>query len=269
MHNDSLTTTWDRTMRARKRFSQNFLTDGNTVDRIVAAIAPRACERIIEIGPGHGALTDRLLASGCSLQVVEIDRDLAAGLRERYPGLDVIEHDILKLDLESLLSNGPVRLVGNLPYNISTPLLFKLFAHIDRIQDMHFMLQLEVVERMIARSSTSNYGRLSVMSQFYCDPEKLFSVAASAFTPKPKVMSSIVRLSPKARPVEVDDVDVLGDVVNRAFSQRRKTIRNALKSVISEADMQSLGLDPQLRPENLDLEDYAACANFVARHPDA
>lgn len=252
-------------MRARKRFSQNFLTDGNTVDRIVAAIAPRPAERIIEIGPGHGALTDKLLASGCSLQVVEIDRDLAAGLREKHPDLDIVEHDILKVDLEALLADGPVRIVGNLPYNISTPLLFRLFGHIDRIKDMYFMLQLEVVERIIAGPSTANYGRLSVMSQFYCDPQKLFSVAASAFTPKPRVMSSVIRLSPKARPVEVVDVGVLGDIVNRAFSQRRKTIRNALKSVISASDMESLGLDPRLRPENLDLEDYAACANFVSR----
>ena len=182
-------------MRARKRFGQNFLNDQLTIQRIIDAIRPSASDHILEIGPGHGALTKNLVASGCQLDVVEIDRDLAAELRQRYPGLNVIEADILKFDFNQIRGDRPLRVVGNLPYNISTPLLFMLFEKLDMIEDMYFMLQLEVVERMAAAASTSQYGRLSIMSQYFCAAEKLFDVPPSAFTPAPKVDSAVVHLA--------------------------------------------------------------------------
>ena len=256
-------------MRSRKRFGQNFLVDAHTIERIVSAIAPKRGETIVEIGPGHGEITSKLMDSGCRLTVIEIDRDLAADLRIRFPDLNVIESDILKFDLTRLTkdaceANARLRIVGNLPYNISTPLLFKLFRHFESIADMHFMLQLEVVERMIAKPSSANYGRLSVMSQYYCDATKLFSVPAAAFRPRPRVMSAIIRLKPRQDGPVATDVTLLAQMVNEAFSQRRKTIRNALRTFLTEADLTALSLDPGFRPENLALADFVACANYVS-----
>jgi len=251
-------------MHPRKRFGQNFLADGNTIDRIVAAIGPRPEDHIIEIGPGRGALTEHLIESGCRLSVIEIDRDLAADLKARHPTLDVIVTDVLKHDFNRLRDHAPARIVGNLPYNISTPLLFKLFAHLDHILDMYFMLQLEVVDRMAAQPSTHNYGRLSVMNQYYCDVMRLFTVPASAFIPKPKVVSAFVRLLPRKPGNEANDVGTLEKILTHAFSRRRKTIRNALKGFISEEELASLSLDPSLRPENLSVSDYISCANLVS-----
>lgn len=256
-------------MRSRKRFGQNFLADKHTISRIIDAISPRPGQFVVEIGPGHGELTDQLLASGCNLTVIEIDRDLAADLRQRCPGLELIEADVMKYDFSALDARAAetgtkLRVVGNLPYNISTPLLFKLFGHLDNIQDMHFMLQLEVVERMVAKPSTEEYGRLSVMTQYYCDPTKLFAVPAAAFRPRPRVMSAIIRLMPRQGGPRADDTVVLGRLVNEAFTQRRKTIRNALRNFLSEQDIASLGLDPKLRPENLTVADYVNCANHVS-----
>jgi len=247
-------------MRARKRFGQNFLHDQNLIRKIVNAINPKPEDHIIEIGPGHGALTAFLLKSGCQLDVIEIDRDLASELREKHPQLNVIESDVLKFDFSKIEGSRPLRIVGNLPYNISTPLLFKLFNQIHSIRDMYFMLQLEVVNRLTAEHSHSDYGRLSVMSQYYCQSEKLFTVPPEAFVPRPKVMSAIVRLIPQNQKNDFTDTEVLGKILIQAFSMRRKTIRNALKGYVTAEDIIALGLDPRARPENLSLSDYIAIA---------
>lgn len=256
-------------MQARKRFGQNFLVDHNTIDRIIAAISPGPHDYIVEIGPGHGALTERLLGSGCTLDAIEIDRDLQAELSTRFPGMGVIGADVLKFDFNTLaekahnIGAGKLRVVGNLPYNISTPLLFKLFHHLDMIIDMHFMLQLEVVDRMVAAASSKHYGRLSVMCQYYCDAEKLFAVPPGAFRPQPKVTSAIVRLTPGHDRPRARDPHLLERIVTDAFSQRRKTIRNALKKHLDTHAFEQLALDPALRPENLTLQDYVNCANLI------
>lgn len=247
-------------MRARKRFGQNFLHDQNLIRKIVNAINPKPDDHVVEIGPGRGALTELLLKSGCRLDVIEIDRDLAAELREKHPQLNVIESDILKFDFSQIEGSRPLRIVGNLPYNISTPLLFKLFNQIDRIRDMYFMLQLEVVNRLTAEHSTSDYGRLSVMSQYYCLNEKLFTVPPEAFIPRPKVMSAIVRLTPQKQKNEFTDTGILEKILIQAFSMRRKTIRNALKGFVTADEITALGMDPRARPENLSLSNYIAIA---------
>ncbi len=251
-------------LKPRKRFGQNFLTDTGVIHRIVSAVNPKPGERIIEIGPGHGALTRALVESGCDLQVIEIDRDLTAALKDSFPGLQVINADVLKTDFGELLSERSARIVGNLPYNISTPLLFKLFEQAGRISDMHFMLQLEVVERICAAPSTHDYGRLSVMAQFHCNPRKLFDVPPEAFSPRPKVQSAIIRLLPNDPPNVAEDMNMFGEVVRRAFTQRRKTVRNALKSVLSEDELLALSIDPSLRPENLSLANYIMISNAAA-----
>lgn len=256
-------------IRARKRFGQNFLQDQQVIQRILASINPQPGDHILEIGPGHGALTRGLIASGCRLTVVEIDRDLAAELRLQHPGLNVIESDILKFDFQSLDSDRPVRVVGNLPYNISTPLLFRLFEHVELIQDMYFMLQLEVVERMVAPHSTSNYGRLSIMSQHYCETYKLFDVAPDAFIPQPKITSAILQLIPHTEPTQVDDLALFQALVTRAFSQRRKTLRNALKPYLTEVEMQSLDIPSTQRPETISGAQYIQCANYLSARGEA
>jgi 16S rRNA (adenine1518-N6/adenine1519-N6)-dimethyltransferase len=214
------------------------------LEKIVAAVSPREGDHIVEIGPGEGALT-RLLRPA---EVIEIDRDLAARLREGFPGVRVHEADALEFDFGALPSGA--RIVGNLPYNISTPLLFHLASHAERVRDMHFMLQLEVVERMVAAPSTPEYGRLSVALQARFRMQKLFNVAKGAFRPPPKVESAVVRLMPLEAPLEIDE-----DLLRKAFSARRKQLRNALG--ISEDDYAALGIDPRLRPENLSPADYA------------
>ena len=246
--------------RARKRFGQNFLTEPGIIHRIIRSIDPGPDDTVIEIGPGQGALTTPLSQSGCRLTLVEIDRDLAAALRLAFPDANLVEQDVLKADLAGLLT-VPSRVVGNLPYNISTPLLFRLFEQ-DNIIDMHFMLQLEVVDRMSALPSTSAYGRLSVMTQYYCEAEKLFEVPPEAFSPRPKVNSAIVRLRPRQARLALDP-QRLDQVLTRAFSSRRKTVRNALKSLIPEDALQSLGIDPALRPENLTIDEFASCARYL------
>lgn len=256
-------------VRSRKRFGQNFLHDRHTIDRIVGAIDPQPGDDIIEIGPGHGELTAGLRNRGCRLELIEIDRDLIAGLQMRYPGLSITECDVLKHDFSGMAAtararNARLRIVGNLPYNISTPLLFKLFRMLDDIGDMHFMLQLEVVERMVAKPSTSSYGRLTVMSQYHCHTEKLFAVPAAAFTPRPRVMSAMIRLTPRKDGPRAVNADILAEVVTAAFSQRRKTLRNALKSHLDTDELLSLSLDPGARPENLEVEDFVRCANLIA-----
>ena len=231
--------------RPRKRFGQHFLHDPRVLARIVDAIGVSEKDFVVEIGPGEGALTRPLLERLTSLHVIEVDRDLAASLRQ-IERLTVHEGDALEFDY-AVFPQG-MRLVGNLPYNISTPLLFHLAGYADRVRDMHFMLQKEVVERMVAAPSTPDYGRLSVALQARFRMQKLFSVAPGAFRPPPKVDSAIVRLVPLEQSLQIDE-----DLLRRAFSARRKQLRNALPGV----DFARAGIDPQLRAENLSPEDYA------------
>lgn len=230
---------------ARRRFGQHFLHDPRVLARIVDALAVSPNDSIVEIGPGEGALTVPLLQKNGKIDVIELDRDLAARLRE-MPGVTVHEGDALEFDF-AVFPAG-MRLVGNLPYNISTPLLFHVARYADRVRDMHFMLQLEVVERMVAAPSTSAYGRLSVALQARFRMQKLFNVSKGAFRPPPKVESAVVRLVPLEKKLDIDE-----DLLRRAFSARRKQLRNALPGV----DFARAGIDPALRPENLSPEDYA------------
>ncbi|MFC0268694.1 16S rRNA (adenine(1518)-N(6)/adenine(1519)-N(6))-dimethyltransferase RsmA [Kushneria aurantia] len=255
-------------MRARKRFGQNFLTDDSVIERIAGAIAPREGERLIEIGPGQGALTEALLAAHGALDVIELDRDLIPGLRARffnYPDLRIIEGDALAFDFAALRGDGPaLRVVGNLPYNISTPLIFHLLAAGDAIRDMHFMLQKEVVARLAAEPGSGDWGRLSVMTRYYCDVISLFDVPPSAFVPQPKVDSAVVRLVPRRGDrLHAHDEQRLSDLVRRAFAQRRKTLRNNLRGVIDAAELEALGIDPGRRPETLGVAAYVAIANHL------
>jgi 16S rRNA (adenine1518-N6/adenine1519-N6)-dimethyltransferase len=237
--------------RPRKRFGQHFLHDPRVLARIVEAIAPARSDFVVEIGPGQGALTLPLLERLDHLHVIEVDRDLAAALRE-IPALAVHEGDALEFDFSAFPAG--MRIVGNLPYNISTPILFHLATQAQRVRDMHFMLQLEVVERMAAAPSTPAYGRLSVALQARFRIGKLFNVSRGAFNPLLKVESAVVRLVPLEAPLDVDE-----DLLRRAFSARRKTLRNALRGI----DFAALGIDPGLRPENLSPADYARITSSV------
>jgi 16S rRNA (adenine1518-N6/adenine1519-N6)-dimethyltransferase len=251
--------------RARKRFSQNFLHDAHYIERIVAAIAPQAGQHVLEIGPGLGALTARLIAAAGHIYCVEIDRDLAARLRERFPAhqLTVIQGDALEFDWVGFAraAGGALRIVGNLPYHISTPLLFGLVPAAERVDDQHFMLQKEVVERMVATPGGKEYGRLSVTLQLRYSMTKLFDIPAGAFTPPPQVVSSIVRMKP--RPSEdLTDIDFPATerVIAAAFGQRRKTLRNALAPLLDEAAIRAAGVDPAARAETLPVAAFVSLA---------
>ena len=247
---------------ARKRFGQNFLVDRGVIARILDAIDPKPADEMVEIGPGLGALTGPLLERLKRLHAIELDRDLAARLRERYPPdrLVVHEGDALRFDFATL--PAPLRVVGNLPYNVSTPLLFHLAGFSGRFVDLHFMLQREVVERMVAAPSTPEYGRLSVMLQYRFRMRKLFAVPAGAFRPAPKVESAVVRLLPLARPeAQASDEPLFAETVTRAFSHRRKTLRNALSGLATESDIRAAGIEPGLRAENLSVADFVALSN--------
>lgn len=254
--------------RARKRFGQHFLHDRGIIQRILAALDPRPGDTIVEIGPGLGALTRPLLEHCSPLHVVELDRDLAARLRAELPPEQLVVHeaDALKFDFCALAASGKkLRIIGNLPYNISTPLLFHLLDQGACVSDMLFMLQKEVVERMAAEAGGKDYGRLSVMIQWRLRVEKLFDVRPGAFTPPPKVDSAVVRLTPHpAPPVAVNDAAVFARVVRAAFSQRRKTLRNTLRGLLPAEDMQRLGIDPMRRAETLSLAEFARLANALA-----
>ncbi len=255
--------------RARKRFGQNFLSDPNIVRRIIDAIRPRADDCMVEIGPGLGALTLPLLERLDHLHVVEIDHDLIARLRAAHSPqrLSIHEGDALKFDFGALCteSAAPLRIVGNLPYNISTPILFHLAQFAERVRDMTFMLQKEVVMRMVAAPGSAEYGRLSVMLQYRFRMARLFDVPPGAFRPAPKVMSSIVRMAPlPAAELGATDERLLGEVVAAAFGQRRKTLKNTLRAFITEADLAALGIDPALRGEKLEVADFVAIANHCA-----
>ncbi|MGD8783324.1 MAG: 16S rRNA (adenine(1518)-N(6)/adenine(1519)-N(6))-dimethyltransferase RsmA [Thioalkalispiraceae bacterium] len=247
----------------RKRFGQNFLHDQNTIQKIIAAINPQASDTIVEIGPGRGALTFPLLEVVNVLDIIEIDRDLAQWWQEKQiDNLTVHPVDALEVDICSIRHDQPLRVVGNLPYNISTPLLFHLFGHLECIEDMHFMLQKEVVERIVAKPGNKTYGRLSVMAQFYCDAEMLFSVSRNAFSPPPKVESAIIRLVPNSRYQQID-ATVLSGIVQQAFSQRRKTLRNCLKGTFSTEQLQALDIDPSARAETLDLSAFIRLSEAI------
>lgn len=255
--------------RARKRFGQNFLQDGGIISRIVRAIAPRSGERLVEIGPGQGALTAPLLEAAGALEVIELDRDLIPGLRVQfydYPDFVIHEGDALKFDFHALSAEDgrPLRVVGNLPYNISTPIIFHLLAARGAIRDMHFMLQKEVVERLAAEPGGSDWGRLSVMTQYHCRVESLFVVPPEAFAPRPKVDSAIVRLTPYAElPARARDETRFANVVREAFGQRRKTLRNNLKGLIDTEALESLGIDPGRRPQTLRVDEFVAISNHL------
>ena len=248
--------------RPRKRFGQNFLTDNNIIERIAAAIRPTPDQHILEIGPGQAALTAALLPDCEKLTAVEIDRDLAAELRQRFaaqPRFELIEADALKVDFATL-SEGPLRVVGNLPYNISTPLVFHLLQSQARIIDFHIMLQREVAERMAAGPGSKTYGRLSVAVSLAARAEILFDVPPGAFYPPPKVRSSIIRLTPHEVQLPWRALD---SVLQFAFSARRKTLRNALGKLFSVEQLEAHGLDPKLRPENLEPAQFLVLARSL------
>ena len=254
---------------ARKRFGQNFLHDPVLIARIVAAIAPRQGDRMVEIGPGQAALTEPLLRATGRLQAIEIDRDLAARLRERFSsqGLSIIESDVLKVDFAALACErgGTLRIVGNLPYNISSPILFHLLECADCIEDQHVMLQKEVVDRMVAPCGSKIYGRLSVMLQARYRLERCLNVPPGAFFPAPKVDSSVVRMVPLPPDrVLVKDWVVFAALVMTAFSQRRKMLRNTLAGYGDAIDWDAAGVSPTQRAEELSVETFVALANQVS-----
>ncbi len=252
--------------RGRKRFGQHFLTSGDVIDEIVSAIAPQVGDTIVEIGPGHAAITMPLAQLGTTLHAIELDRDLIVLLEDKFRGFDNVtihEADALQFDFSTL--GDELRLVGNLPYNISTPLLFHLLTFKNIVTDMHFMLQKEVVDRMSASPGNKDYGRLTIMLGCEMEVVPLFDVEAEAFTPPPKVTSSLVRM----RPLPPDrfgirDRQVLAMLVKQAFSQRRKTLRNALKGLASDLEIEASGLEPGMRPEQIPLLGWVDLANRLA-----
>lgn len=254
--------------KARKRFGQNFLIDHGIIRDIVRAVHPHKDDLIVEIGPGKGAIT-QLLADSCdNLSVIELDRDLVPWLKvkfEKHPNFQLFQADALQFDFAQLIKNDqPLRIVGNLPYNISTPLIFHLLTYSTQVRDMHFMLQKEVVKRMAAQPGESAYGRLGIMVQYYCEVEDLFDVPPTSFDPAPKVDSAIVRLVPhKELPHKANNIKTLETLVNVAFQQRRKTLRNALKQLLAPEIMEQLPIDTSARAEEIGLAQYVAASNLL------
>ena len=258
------------THRPRKRFGQNFLQDPQIIFQIAEAINPRKNQHLVEIGPGKGALTNELVEHVGVLDLIELDRDLVEILKKKYEGnksVRIHSGDALKFDFGCLYSSrNKLRVVGNLPYNISTPLLFSVLKYAEIVEDMHFMLQKEVVDRICSQPGSKQYGKLSVLMQYRCRTEKLFDVAPECFKPSPKVHSSLIRLKPLATPsVEVADLKVFEFVVTQAFSQRRKTLRNTLKNLISEEQLKAMGIDPKARAETLSLEAFALLSHRIGQ----
>ncbi len=280
----------------RKRFGQNFLTDNGIIDKIVRSIAPKSTDNLVEIGPGQGAITIPLLELCPAFNVIELDRDLVARLtmlQEQYPGLTINQGDALAFDFSTLVSSSEsrenknsksLRVLGNLPYNISTPLIFHLLSFSSIVKDMHFMLQKEVVERMAATEGSKTYGRLSVMVQYACKVTNLFPVPPECFNPRPKVDSAIVRLEPyETFPYPADNFDLLKKLVNTCFQHRRKTLRNNLRAIIpseviaeldvssskkeknEEKETQVFSIDMSRRPETLSVIEYVNLANILQR----
>lgn len=255
----------------RKRFGQHFLHDTNVIERIAAAIAPQPGDTLVEIGPGEGALTAALLARLPRMHAVELDRDLVPRLRARFgDALDVHQADALRFDFAALAPPEGLRVAGNLPYNISTPLIFHLLVSAACIRDMTFLLQLEVVERLAAAPGSKRYGRLSVMVQYRCRVDALFRVGPGAFRPPPKVDSAVVRLQPHAElPHPARDEALLARLVAQAFSQRRKTLGRALKGLLDAQDIAAAGVDPGRRAETLSVAEFVALADAAPRTPPA
>ena len=252
----------------RKRFGQNFLRDETVVNRIVSAVHAQESDHLVEIGPGRGALTGALVKIGCDLDVIELDRDLVPGLLAAfsiYPHFTLYSSDALDFDFTALAKGGErLRIIGNLPYNISTPLIFKLLENGGVIRDMHFMLQLEVVERLAAGPGGKAWGRLGIMAQYHCAVEHLFDVPPSAFHPRPKVQSAVVRMTPRDESPWPDcEAWRLERVVRAAFAQRRKTLRNTLKGLIDADGLEVLGIDPGARAETLGMTQFIAIANAI------
>lgn len=254
--------------QARKRFGQNFLHDASVIRRIVHVIHPQPDQHLVEIGPGQGAITEGLLESGCRLDVIEIDRDLVPRLElqfRQYENLRIHSADALQFDYGQLAHTGSkMRLVGNLPYNISTPLIFHLLKFAPLIADMHFMLQLEVVKRLAADPGSKAWGKLGVMAQYHCRVDSLFEVPPGAFQPSPKVISAIVRFQPRnEHPPDQAQEARLRRVVNAAFSQRRKTLRNTLRDLVNVQQLEELGISPSARAETLELQQFIQISNLL------
>lgn len=254
--------------RPRKRFGQNFLRDPAIINRIVDAIQPGSDDHLVEIGPGQGALTEHLVTASDRVDAVELDRDLVPGLLASfsiYSGFRLHSADALGFDFKALADDGaPLRVVGNLPYNISTPLIFKLLQNAAIIRDMYFMLQLEVVQRLAAQPGSKHWGRLGIMTQYHCQVEHLFDVPPEAFDPPPRVWSAVVRLEPwDTSPWTACDEGQLRRVVQAAFAQRRKTLRNNLKGLMGIDALEALDIDPGARAETLDLSQFIAIANAM------
>ncbi len=249
--------------RSRKRFGQHFLKDPGVIDAILRAVHATSNDTVVEIGPGEGAITDALAASAGHLHAVELDRNLVARLRHRFadnPRVTIHSADALSFDFSQL--GEKLRVVGNLPYNISTPLLFHLLDFRDQIIDMHFMLQKEVVDRMAAGPGGKTYGRLGIMLGCHLNIESLFDVDRSAFEPPPEVMSAVVRLDPlPPGTYDIQDEATLARLVTHAFMKRRKTIRNALRDDVLPADLAAVGIDPGLRPERISIEQFVQLSN--------
>jgi 16S rRNA (adenine1518-N6/adenine1519-N6)-dimethyltransferase len=256
---------------AKKALGQHFLHERSVIDKMLLAIDPRPGDMFVEIGPGQGALTFPLLARHGALTAIEFDRDLLAPLTAQaraHGALRLVHADVMDVDFTALArevaGDARIRLVGNLPYNLSSPILFHALDHAAAIRDMHFMLQKEVVDRMAAAPGSKVYGRLSVMLQAYCTVTSLFKVPPGAFRPPPKVDSAVVRLVPKpAERIGIDDPKRFAEVVRAAFGQRRKTLRNALGGVCSTEDIEAAGIDPQARAERLDVADFVRLANLA------
>ncbi len=254
-------------MRPRKRFGQNFLQDDAVIEKIMHSIRPMRTDRLVEIGPGLGALTFALLPLLDKLNVVELDRDLIPYLQEQGQAsgrLAIYQADALNFDFTQLTdAPGSLRVVGNLPYNISTPLLFHLLAQLPVIKDMHFMLQKEVVERIAAPVGGRVYGRLSGMVQYYCEAQVRFYVPPEAFKPAPKVTSAILRLVPREPLLRANDLRMLGEVVRLAFNQRRKMLQNSLASLLSAQALEALDINPQARPEQIPVDAFVRISNSL------
>jgi 16S rRNA (adenine1518-N6/adenine1519-N6)-dimethyltransferase len=252
--------------KTKKRFGQHFLHDQGVIQKLIYEINPQENDNIVEIGPGLGALTFPLLEALETLHVVEIDRDVIARLKTKnLASLQIHEQDALKFEFDQLAKGEVLRVVGNLPYNISTPLIFHLLESSSKISDMHFMLQNEVVERITAKPGNKTYGRLSVMVQYYCETEYLFFVGPESFSPPPKVDSAILRLIPrKTFENKANDATKLAAIVTQAFSMRRKTLRNNLKKIISDEQIKNLNIDPSARAETLSVEDFVKLSNYIA-----
>jgi len=254
--------------KARKRFGQNFLNDSRIIHQIIMAINPAPTDHVVEIGPGQGAITEPLLDTRCQLDVVELDRDLVERLAVRFSQNEQFtlhSADALTFDFAALRTDKKLRIIGNLPYNISTPLLFHLMAQAQHIQDMHFMLQKEIVNRLQAQPGSKQFGRLSIMIQLHCTVEALFDVDPECFDPKPKVMSSIVRLIPHpSQKYCIDDKPQFESIIKSAFAQRRKTIRNTLKKMCTEDDLSAVNINPSLRAEALSIDDFVNLSNHLS-----